>query len=140
MSEKASEKAKVAEAERTLAEQLELWEEKMKKADEAKKIWMAAVGISKGRTPLNFHKGHPVVAIKEIEKARESELKAVNPYEGLPLNPDFPKTPLKFYKGHVIGEPAVVVTDHDVKRAAEVEDKGEGGRGEDIEGEDRWYD
>ncbi len=155
MSGQAYEKAKVAEAERELAEQLKAWEEKKKKEDEAaKRSWRAAVGIPEAfnpfqgaplsphfpKTPLQFHKGEAIVVNDKAEKVEEDRKKPSNPFEGIPLSPQFPKTPLKFYKGHVIGEPKVIVTDHDAETVTGREGKGVGQQAKDTKGDDRWYD
>jgi hypothetical protein len=60
-------------------------------------------------------------------------LKPNNPFEGIPLGPDFPKTPLSFWKGHVVGELRIVVTDYVIDTGGGLEKRG-GERVEDYRG------
>lgn len=101
------------------------------------------------KTPQNFYKGERVFALDREERSYEGDggaeggagpaawpRKPYNPWDGAPLSPDFPKTPLNFWKGHVVGEPIVVVTDHD----AEAEAEGMRARLKGGGGDERWYD
>ena len=78
--ESALEKVKVAEAERVVKEQLEAGEENLRKEEEAKEV------------------------AKGAGNANEGVSKRFNPFEGKPLDKDFPKTPVNFYKGEVKGQ------------------------------------
>jgi hypothetical protein len=77
--ESALEKVKVAEAERVAKEQREAGEENLRKEEEAKEV------------------------AKGAENADEGLLKRFNPFEGKPLDKNFPKTPMNFYKGEMQG-------------------------------------
>jgi hypothetical protein len=93
------EKAKVAEAERVLREQLDAWEERVKKEDEAQE------------------------GAKKAGKVKDGERKGFNPFEGKPLNKDFPKTPMNFYNGEVVQRAPKVSDRHTSKTAKEVEER-----------------
>jgi hypothetical protein len=97
--ESALEKVKVAEAERVVKEQLEAGEENLRTEEEAKEV------------------------AKGAGNADDGVLKRFNPFEGKPLDKNFPKTPMNFHKGEVKGR---------VKEAAKKAGYAEGGKAEDF--------
>jgi hypothetical protein len=164
MSKQGPKKLELNEAQRLLAEELKAWEETLKKENEAKEAARkteAAKKVVKApqkgptpfsqfkeaplsrnfpKTPLNFHNGERVFAVDKEEEVEQSKAMHYNPFEGVSLSKDFPKTPMNFWKGHVVGEPRIVVTYHDEEKEAEGESKGKGREIKDGEGDDRWYD
>lgn len=117
--ERAGEKAKITEAERSPEIHLEAFEERLSREGEAAVAANRVEKVEGGnpkrfnpfegrpldknfpKTPMNFYKGEVQERVKQAGKAHKSKPKPFSPFEGIPLSPNFPKTPMNFYKGEV---------------------------------------